>query len=160
MVDPDLNRDVRGPGVIVPPPVIYLAFFLAGIALGWAFPLPSFESRAALFIGWLIALASLVIAVLGFKEFRTAQTTFRPDRSASSLITTGIIKFSRNPLYLSLFLLYSEISILIGAWWPIILLPLLFTVMDRYVVAREERYLAQRFGASYSVYCKRVRRWL
>lgn len=71
-----------------------------------------------------------------------------------------MFKFSRNPLYLSLFLLYFAVSVFLGAWWPIILLPVLFAAMDRYVVAREERYLAERFEASYSDYCKRVRRWL
>ena len=160
MADPSVDQNMRGPGVPIPPPLIYLAFFLVGIALGWMFPLPFFESWSGQFVGGVIAFASLLIAGLGFKELRAARTTFRPDRPASSLVTAGVFNFSRNPLYVSLFLLYAGVSFVLQAWWAIILTPLLLAAMNRYVVAREERYLERRFGAQYSDYCKRVRRWL
>ena len=160
MPDPSLDQNARGPGVPIPPPLIYLAFFLLGIALGWVFPLPSIESRSGEFFGGVVAFASLLVAGFGFKELRAAHTTFRPDRPTSSLVTAGIFNFSRNPLYLSLLLLYAGVSFVLQAWWAIILTPLLLAAMNRYVVAREERYLERRFGAQYSDYCKRVRRWL
>jgi protein-S-isoprenylcysteine O-methyltransferase Ste14 len=155
------NQAMENPGVKILPPIIYFIFFFAGIILGRIFPLPFFVSfLARLIIGWPIALASLAVVLLAMKEFRSAHTTIRPDRSVSSLITTGIFTRTRNPLYLSLLLLYCGVSIFLGAWWPIILVPLLVATMNSYVIGREERYLAERFGLFYRNYRTRVRRWI
>ena len=58
MADPSVDQDMRGPGVAISPPLIYLAFFLVGIALGWAFPLPPSASRLGQFVGGAMAFAS------------------------------------------------------------------------------------------------------
>ena len=81
-------------------------------------------------------------------------------KSASSLQTTGIYSVSRNPMYLSLLLIYTGLAFLIGNWWNIILLPLLFLVVQEYVIKREEKYLERRFGQEYLNYKLKVRRWL
>jgi len=63
-------------------------------------------------------------------------------------------------MYVSLAALYLAIALIIGSWWPVVLLPLVLLVIQRAVIAREERYLRQRFPAEYPAYCARVRRWL
>ena len=63
-------------------------------------------------------------------------------------------------MYVSLLLVYTGLSFLIGNWWNLILLPLLVFIVQEYVIKREEKYLDRRFGQQYADYKKRVRRWL
>lgn len=144
----------------IPPPIIYLAFFLAGIMLDRVVPVLFFTVPSAQYISWAFALTALIVVFFAVKEFLVARTSIRPDRPASSLITTGIFRITRNPLYCSLLFLYCGASIFISVWWPIILMPLLVTVMNKYVIEKEERYLLKKFGVSYRDYCERVRRWI
>jgi len=155
-----MTSDVHGPGIRLPPPFIYAGYLAAGFALQWGASLPSFGSLPAFFVGWAIALASLVIAVQGFRAFRAAKTTVRPDRPVSSLMTQGIFARTRNPLYLSLLLLYVGIGVFFGALGPVLLTPLLVFTMQHWVIAREERYLSGKFGQAYLDYRRRVRRWI
>ena len=155
-----MSADAHGPGVRLPPPFIYVAFLAAGFALQGAARLPSFASWPAFFIGGAMALVALGIAMLGFRAFRAAETTVRPDKPASSLMTQGIFARTRNPLYLSLLLLFCGIAVFFGALGPLILAPLLVFTMQRLVVTREERYLTGKFGRDYVDYCRRVRRWI
>ena len=160
MSDPSGPQVQTNPGVRVPPPLIYLAYFLLGVILDRFLPLPSFASFWVRFVGWLVAVGALVVVSLAIKEFRIARTTVRPDRPASALITGGIFARSRNPLYLSLLMLYGGVGIYHGWWWPIIISPLLVLTMNRWIIAKEENYLTARFGDSYLEYCRRVRRWV
>jgi len=81
-------------------------------------------------------------------------------RPSSTLVTGGIHGWSRNPIYVGMFLLYAGIGLVVRSPWILILtLPLAITI--RYgVVAREEAYLERRFGDAYRDYKTRVRRWL
>ena len=151
---------MKSPGVIVPPPLIYAAFFLAGMTLDSFVPITIPTILTVRIIGWIWALLSFVIAVSAFREFFIARTTIFPNRPVSSLITRGIFRISRNPLYLSLLCLYCGAALFWSVWWALIFAPLLVAVMNGYVIAREETYLVTAFGAKYRGYCSRVRRWL
>jgi protein-S-isoprenylcysteine O-methyltransferase Ste14 len=151
---------VDTPGVTLPPPIVYIAFYLVGLVLQFFLPLPLLLTYPTRFIGWLIAFVSLILAVAGFRELLSARTTFRADRAASSLITTGVYRFTRNPLYLSLLLLYCGVGIFFGELWPLALTPVLVVTMDWQVISREERYLADKFGPAFEDYRRSVRRWL
>jgi protein-S-isoprenylcysteine O-methyltransferase Ste14 len=63
-------------------------------------------------------------------------------------------------MYVSLFALYVAVALFANTWWPIVILPLVLIVVDRAVIAREERYLASAFPTEYAAYRARVRRWL
>ena len=77
-----------------------------------------------------------------------------------ALVTTGIHGWSRNPIYLGMFLVYGGIGIAVRSPWILILaLPLAVTIHHG-VVAREEEYLERRFGDTYRDYKAHVRRWL
>jgi protein-S-isoprenylcysteine O-methyltransferase Ste14 len=89
-----------------------------------------------------------------------ADTTLRIDKSVSSLVQAGPFRYSRNPGYLSLTMLYAGTAILRNALWAILLLPLVLCVIQREVIEREERYLERIFGEEYLAYKRRVRRWV
>jgi protein-S-isoprenylcysteine O-methyltransferase Ste14 len=83
-----------------------------------------------------------------------------PWEEASRLVTEGPFRLSRNPIYLGDALAYVGVSVLIGSWWPLLVLPAVLLAMLRLVITREEEYLATRFGAAYAAYRSRVRRWV
>ena len=74
--------------------------------------------------------------------------------------TTGIYGITRNPMYVGLAMVYLGITCFIGNWWNIILFPLLFLIVQEYIIKREEKYLEFEFGQQYDDYKRIVRRWL
>jgi protein-S-isoprenylcysteine O-methyltransferase Ste14 len=92
--------------------------------------------------------------------FRRAGTHINPGEPATTLVTTGPYRLSRNPGYLGMAFAYSGIAVLSGALWALaLLLPTLFLI-DRGVIRREERYLERTFGDEYLRYRSRTRRWI
>ena len=75
-------------------------------------------------------------------------------------MTTGIYARTRNPIYVGDAVIYLGIAVATGSWLALLVLPALIAVMNRFVIAREERYLTERFGTAYTAYAARVRRWL
>ncbi len=113
-------------------------------------------------VGIRLAQLSSVIAILGFVGLRLARTTFNPldPAKASALVTGGIYRFSRNPIYLSLLLLLVAYAVRLGAWveW---LGPAFFTAyVTRFQIIPEERILEAKFGDTFLAYKRRTRRWI
>jgi protein-S-isoprenylcysteine O-methyltransferase Ste14 len=91
---------------------------------------------------------------------RKAQTHINPREPTTAIVTTGPYQFTRNPIYVSLTLLYAGIALLANAIWALALLPAILYVMNRGVIEREERYLERKFGSLYLNYKALTRRWL
>ena len=150
-------------GVIARPPLLFLTALLLGLAADHLLPLPFAFPQADL-AHWIIAgsliLMGLVFAAAGIRNFSRAATPIPTNQPTRALVTTGIHRWTRNPIYLGLFLLYGGLGVAARSPWTLILtLPLAITI--RYgVVAREEAYLERRFGDAYRDYKARVRRWL
>ena len=147
-------------GVIAPPPLIYLGGLAVGFALDRALPSRRLRGLRATTVGALSALTGLALMREFFMTFRRAGTPIDPRRPASTLVTDGPYRLTRNPAYLGMALLYTGITLLRGRLWPFVTLVAVLRVIDRGVIAREERYLNERFGESYADYCARVRRWI
>ena len=110
----------------------------------------------------LITAVGLGAAVAGAISFRRAKTTVNPMKpeKASSLVITGIFGFSRNPMYVGLGCVLVAWAILLSSAW-LLFGPLIFVVyIGRFQIAPEERALSAMFGAAYSDYKAKVRRWL
>ena len=89
-----------------------------------------------------------------------AGTNINPLMPTTSIVTSGPFRFTRNPLYVSLTLLYLGLTLAFNTWWGIVGLIPLLVVMHYGVVLREERYLEQKFGEMYRQYRSKVRRYL
>ena len=89
-----------------------------------------------------------------------AGTNINPALPATTIVSSGPFRFSRNPLYLCLTLMYLGLTLAVNTWWGIAVLVPLIIVMHFGVVLREERYLEQKFGESYRQYRSSVRRYL
>jgi len=150
-------------GVIARPPLLFLAGLLAGFVLDRVLPLsvavPG-RSPSHLVVGGSLILIGLGLAAAGIGSFSRAGTPVPTNEPTRALVTTGIHGWTRNPIYLGMFLVYGGVGIAARSPWTLVLtLPLAITI--RYgVVAREETYLERRFGDAYRDYKARVRRWL
>lgn len=154
-----MSPETRGP-LLVPPPVIYVAALLIGLALNRLWPVPLLPASWAYLLGALVLVASAVILVPAFTRFRRAGTPFDVRKPASALITDGPYRFSRNPGYVSLTLFYLGVGLLLNNLSVLLMVVPALLVMDLWVVPREERHLEQRFGEQYARYKKSVRRWI
>jgi protein-S-isoprenylcysteine O-methyltransferase Ste14 len=139
--------DTATAGVIARPPLLFLAALLLGFGSDRLLPLP-FTLPGGDPVHWTVAgsliLIGLALAAAGIRDFSRAATPVPTNEPTRALVTTGIHGWSRNPIYLGLFLVYGGIGIAGGSPWTLILtLPLAITI--RYgVVAREEAYLERR----------------
>jgi protein-S-isoprenylcysteine O-methyltransferase Ste14 len=150
-------------GVIARPPRLFVAALLLGFVFDRLLPLPLAVPGTDL-VHWMcpgaMILVGLALVTAGIRNFSRSATPVPTNQPTRVLVTTGIHRWTRNPIYLGMFLLYGGIGIAAASPWTLILtLPLAFTI--RYgVVAREEVYLEGRFGDAYRDYRSRVRRWL
>jgi protein-S-isoprenylcysteine O-methyltransferase Ste14 len=150
-------------GVIARPPFLFLAALLLGLASDYLLPAP-FAITESDWVRWIVAgiliVVGLALAANGIRNFSHAATPVPTYKPVRTLVTTGAHGWTRNPIYLGMFLVYGGIGIAARSPWTLLLtLPLAITI--RYgVVAREEAYLERRFGDAYRIYKRRVRRWL
>ncbi|WP_234000071.1 methyltransferase family protein [Pseudoalteromonas sp. T1lg76] len=114
-------------------------------------------------LGFALALVSTggAIATLGVLQFRLAQTTVDPryPQRSARLVSGGIYKMSRNPMYLGFLLMLSGWALWLANLATIPVLPLFVIYLNRFQIRPEEHFLRQTFGDKYKRYCRRVRRW-
>jgi protein-S-isoprenylcysteine O-methyltransferase Ste14 len=155
---PSIAHDTAG--VIAPPPLLYLGGLAAGFALRSA--LPATRLRPA--VRWPVGSALLTVGgtLMGsfVRAFARADTPVSPYSPSTALVTSGPYRISRNPAYLGMALVYAGIAVSAEALWALAPLPAVLAVIDRGVIAREERYLERSLGDEYRSYKQRTRRWL
>ena len=154
------HTEARTPGVIAPPPVLYSAALIVALVLHWFRPLPIFSASVVRWLGMALVAVGLAVVIRVFRTMRAAGTNVDPRRPTTVIVTTGLFRFSRNPIYMGLTLMYLGLTLTFNTWWGLVLLVPLLPTMHRGVVLREERYLEQSFGEQYRQYCSRVRRYL
>lgn len=148
------------PGVIAPPPLLYLSALIAGLGLQLVSPWPLAPEWLMHFMGGLLFLLGAGLARWSFIAMARRSTSASPRQSASALVTDGPFGFSRNPIYVAMTLLYLGVTGLAASVWPLCFLPPLLAVMQWGVILREEGYLRRSFGPAYGQYQNQVRRWL
>jgi protein-S-isoprenylcysteine O-methyltransferase Ste14 len=150
----------KTPGVIAPPPLIYLGFLVVGLVLDHFWPVGFLPGSWRGPLSILLIAVGLVLAILGLHEFKRVETEVSPHRPSKALATGGIYAYTRNPLYLAITLVYLGIAAATDDLWLLSLAVPLLIVIRYGVIAREERYLRVRFGEEYRQYQERVRRWV
>jgi protein-S-isoprenylcysteine O-methyltransferase Ste14 len=148
------------PGIWLPPPLVYLLALLLGLGLDRRAHVPFLPQRVAHALGWPLVGGGMALLAWFVRTMRGADTTIRIDKAVSSLVQSGPFRYSRNPAYLALAMIYAGIAVRRNALWAIVLLPLVVYVIQREVIEREERYLERTFGEEYLDYKRRVRRWV
>ena len=148
-------------GVIVRPPLAWALAVVVGFALDWLYPLtflPASVVRA--WLGATIFMSGLVLGLWAIVTMSKAGTRVETYRPTTAIVTTGPYRFARNPIYLGMFLGLAGLAVAVNSLWFFATLAAFFLVIRYGVVAREEAYLARKFGDAYLGYKTRVRRWL
>jgi protein-S-isoprenylcysteine O-methyltransferase Ste14 len=140
-------------------PPVWLGLF---VALGWVqaarFPLGSFGA-AGDWIGALLVGAGLALAIAAAVEFRRARTTIIPHEEPSAIVTSGVYRFSRNPIYLGDALILAGLGLRWDSVLALVLVPVFVAVITARFIRPEEARLRVRFGAEFEAWAARVRRW-
>ena len=156
----DLPEDTSGPRVFVPPPLFPVVFILLGVLFERFWPLIIPEGPLVTWLGRGLALAGLAVMIAVGIRFRRAATDIRPNKPTSTMVTDGLFRFSRNPIYVSFLVLQLAVALILNSYWIVITIPLTLAGLDLYVIRREEKYLSRKFGQAYDDYKAGVRRWL
>jgi len=146
----------------VPPPIVALCFvLLMWLASKLMSPVEmSFGLRVG--IASVLAAAGLAIGIAGVTSFRRARTTINPTKptTTSSLVSGGVYRFTRNPMYLSLALHLLAWTAFLSSLLALLFVPLFMVYINRFQINPEERALLALFGGEYTAYQRTVRRWL
>jgi len=147
-------------GRIAPPASIYLIALAIGLLVHWLYPVQVLPTAFAIGIGLLLIVTSGPIVISTLRAYSNAKTTFLFSKPSSALVTNGPYRFSRNPGYVSLTMLYVAIGFFANSLWVLLMVVPAVTVIHFGVIKREERYLEAKFGDEYREYKTTVRRWV
>lgn len=151
------SLDLRVPPVLA---VLVVAALMTGVAR--AMPVAAISIPERVLIAAVLLLLGVLMAVAGVLAFRRHRTTvdpLNPDRS-TALVTSGVYRFSRNPMYLGFLLTLLALGIYLSNLAALLFPPTFVLYMNRFQIWPEEQALARTFGATFDAYAKSVRRWI
>lgn len=129
------------------------------VLMNFLFPLGPLHPFPKL-VGLVPLILSVVVVLAADRQFKRAGTTVKPFQPATALVTTGMYRFTRNPMYLSLALLLAAFALFMNHIGPALLVPVFVLVIQIRFIRSEERMLEEAFGERYRAYKERVRRWI
>ena len=147
--------------VIVRPPLAWGLAVIAGLALNWLVPWPFLATDLpAGWLGAMVFVLALALAAWAIVTITRAGSNVPTNLPTTTIVRSGPYRFTRNPIYLGMFLSVIGVAIAFDNFWLLMML-VPFALVIRYgVVAREEAYLERKFGDVYRGYRSHVRRWL
>ena len=156
------KTDQPATGKNVHPPIVAFMYIILAYLLGWFVPVPFMRSAPVplMNLGLVLSFIGFLFGAGAFIEFRRARTTLDVHGSVKQLVTSGVYRFTRNPIYLGFLLIVMGLPLTSGLYWGILIAPLFAVTISRLVIEREEAYLEHKFKAQYTEYRSRVRRWL
>ena len=155
----ELDRDAAN--VRVPPPLVYLAGLLLGLLLhGLVRPAPlPLSVPVRIGVAMLLAIPSVLLVIGALRLFRRSGQEPEPWKPTPQIVSTGVYRFTRNPMYVGLTLFLAALGIALGNVWVLALAPVALAVVYVTAVRHEEAYLERKFGNAYLGYKSSVRRW-
>jgi protein-S-isoprenylcysteine O-methyltransferase Ste14 len=151
------NANVR-----IPPPLLYLGVLLLTASINNMLKIGGLglDRLFRLILGLLLLFSGVVVAATARGLFKKLGTNVPPWQPATLLVTSGMFRWSRNPMYVGLTLAYTGLAMLLNSVIALAFLPLVLVIMRTQVIAKEERYLEAKFGDRYQTYKAEVRRWV
>ncbi len=147
-------------GVITIPPIIYLIGLLVGLLIDYFYPIGFLPESVSVWFGVLLTPVAIPIALFAVLALKRVETPIDVRRPTTAIVTDGIYRLSRNPMYVSLAVVYFGIACWVNSLWVLLFIVPVLIVVDRGVIKREEQYLEHKFGGEYLRYKSEVRRWI
>jgi len=146
----------------IPPAVLAVIFGLAMWLVSRATPVLEIALIYRILLGSAPTAAGFILALSGIVTFRRVGTTIHPTspQNASSLVTAGVYRFTRNPMYLGILLALLGWGLFLGRLPSLFVLPLFVAYLTRFQILPEEKAMETLFGSEFSAYKARVRRWI
>jgi protein-S-isoprenylcysteine O-methyltransferase Ste14 len=141
-------------------PVLAVICLTLIFLLSWLWPILWFLRFPFNLVGMLVGQIGLVICLTAHRQFKQAGTTLYPFNEPEKLVTNGLFRYSRNPMYLGLTVFLAGAWLLLGCLSPVVIVVAFLLIADRCYVAYEEKRLAATFGKAYTAYQARTPRWL
>jgi protein-S-isoprenylcysteine O-methyltransferase Ste14 len=156
-----MSQDTDTSNALVRPPVAWIAALAAGVAADQLYPLGFVPASVpAAWVGGVIFAIAFALAIWAIVTIRNAGTQVETYKPTTTIVANGPYRFTRNPIYLGMVLGLIGLAIAFDSLWILVTLVLFYLVIRDGVIAREEAYLARKFGDVYRGYKSRVRRWL
>ena len=146
--------------VKIHPPILLLIHIGVAWLLGKFITLPIVVSPLFKNIGLGLAGIGFLLGLLALYAFTKARTTVNPHGSVRTIVSSGVYRFTRNPIYLGMTFMLIGFPLAFGNVWGIPLVLAFIPLMNKLVIRHEEAYLEKKFGEAYTGYKSRVRRWL
>ena len=152
----------QGAAVRIPPPLVYATAIFAAVMLhAFAWPLSLGLDMAARAVGGAaLFLPGLLLLGAASSLFRRTGQDPKPWRETPVIVSNGIYRWSRNPMYVGMALLQAGVGVGLSNGWILVLIPLVLVAVYATAVRHEEAYLEQKFGNTYRDYKQSVRRWI
>ena len=146
---------------IPPVALVLIVGFIMWLVAPYAPRVDAGES-VRLVISAILFLLGTLFALSGVMAFRTSKTTVDPRKpeASSALVSSGVYRYSRNPMYVGFALVLAAWAVVLASAWALLAVPFFVIYMNRFQIAPEERALREIFGDSFRAYEQRVRRWL
>lgn len=142
------------------PPVYLLLTLAAMLALHFKLPIVHLIQAPYSLAGWVLVVAGLAVSATASSAFRRVGTPVVPFERSTVLVTDGLFRHTRNPMYLGLVILLLGIAIALGSLGALLPIPVFVWIIQKWFIEGEERFLTEIFGEQYLTYQRRVRRWL
>lgn len=150
----------KRPKRIVIPPVWFLLGLIAVFLFDRYYPVASFASSLVSAAGAVLAHLGLLSVISSARLFSKTDTGIVPFSEATTLVTSGAFRYSRNPMYLGMALVLFGAACMLGSVSGLIVTPLFMLIIQMRFIRDEERMMREVFGEEYGRYCAGVRRWL
>jgi protein-S-isoprenylcysteine O-methyltransferase Ste14 len=142
------------------PPVWFLLAIGAQLGLHYWLPIAAFIPAPWNLGGWALIVGGLSLGVAASMQFRARQTTPWPTGRPTALVTGGIYRVTRNPMYLGLVIALAGLAVVLGTATPWVIPPLFALWIQHCFIRAEEFALEKLFGQAFLEYRSRVRRWI
>ena len=142
------------------PPTYLFTAIVVMVLLHFLFPIVEVVPYPWLLLGCVPLILGITLNLIADKAFKQNHTTVKPFEESNCLITTGVFRLSRHPMYLGMLFILIGIGILMGTLMPFLVIPVFALLMEVMFVRTEERMLADKFGETWQKYQANVRRWI